>query len=398
MIAIELFLYLLLAISFLMIGYQVILGISATYVKPIEQFNAKLYRRFAIVIPAHNEEKMIAKTIYSLFSLNYPNKLFDVIVVADNCTDQTAEISTGLGATVWERTDDKKRGKGYALSWGFEKLLQSSADYDAVIVIDSDSLISGNFLTVMNDYLEQGMTVIQSNDLVLPQPGNWSIESTRIGFILTNFIKPLGRKNFGLFAGLRGNGMCFRTDVLRDVPWQAWSLTEDVEFGLTLILKGYKIEFSPEAVVWAQMPVHSRNAESQRSRWERGRSQITKNFAGIFFKKAIRHRSIRFFDVFIDLITPPFVNMMLFVSIMTVLSFLMWIFGWIAPTALWLWVLLIFASVFHLLLGLKTAKADRMLYKSMLYIPIYILWKIKMYIKALSAQREMKWIRTTRDI
>lgn len=397
MIIIELFLYLIFIVTAFLLGYQVFLGIAAGRAKKGGDFSTPGSRKYAVVIPAHNEENMIAKTIYSLLNVDYPEKLYDVIVIADNCTDNTARIAKNLGATVLVRYDDTKKGKGYALRWGFDQILKSEASYDAVVVIDSDSLVSGNYLNVMNHYFDKGERVIQSSDLVLPQPDNWSIEATRIGFLLFNYIKPLGRKVFGFNAGLRGNGMCFDADVLRETPWQAWSLTEDVEYGLILILNGYKIEFAPEATVWAQMPVQSVNAESQRSRWEHGRYQITRQYTGVFLKKALKKRSFAHLDVFIDLITPPFVNTMLFVCLMLVATFLLLMMNLTGSTMPILWLILLGMGVFHLLYGLKTAEADPTLYKSLLYIPRYILWKIKVYARSTIVGWEMNWIRTTRD-
>lgn len=396
-IVVESALYLVFVVVSVLLAYQVVLGIAAAYIKQKKNVVAQKYRKFAVVIPAHNEEKMIAKTIYSFMNIDYPQKLFDIIVIADNCNDNTAQIASELGAQVLVRFDDTKKGKGYALRWGFDQIVTSDSQYDAVVVIDSDSLVSGNYLNVLNYYLEQGSRVIQSSDLVLPQPDNWSIEATRIGFLLFNYIKPLGRKYLGFHAGLRGNGMCFSTDVLRETPWQAWSLTEDVEYGLILILNGYQIDFAPEATVWAQMPVHSANAESQRTRWEHGRYQITKQYAPKFLKLAITNRSLVYFDLFIDLITPPFVNLMLFVSMMMVLTFMLMLLSITGSIHFGLWFLMLLLGIFYLFYGLRTAGADSTLYKSLLYIPRYIFWKIKVWLRSAITRRELNWIRTTRD-
>ena len=189
-------------------------------------------RKFAVVIPAHNEELAIAKTIRSLLAIDYPHSLFDLIVVADNCNDKTADIARSLGVIVYEREDHIHGGKGYALRWCFERLLTRQPGYDAMAVIDADSAASGNFLVVMNSYLERGAPVIQCSDVVEPSPGAWSAEMTRIGFLLYNYVRPMGRRVIGCSAGLRGNGMCFRTEALRTVPWEAYSLAEDLEYGM----------------------------------------------------------------------------------------------------------------------------------------------------------------------
>ncbi len=393
---------LLFSVFFLLLGYQFILAVIALGAKKKTEFNSSTKRRFAIVVPAHNEEKMIAKTIYSLSGLVYPRKLYDVFVIADNCTDKTAEIASRLGARVLERTHETKKGKGHALRWAFdtimaESIINNQSDYDAFIVIDSDSLASGNYLEVLNHYLDNGSRVIQSSDLVLRQPGNWSIEATRIGFMMYNYVKPLGRKALGFNMGLRGNGMCFHADVLRKTPWKAWSLTEDVEYGLILIQAGESIDFAPEATVWAQMPVKASNAESQRSRWEIGRFQIIRTYAGSFLKDALVKRSLSRLDTFLDLITPPFVNMMAITLVMIILSAVLALLGFLSPILAFLWLMLGFVGFFYVFLCLYIGGADKELYKSLLHLPKYVFWKLRLYLNTWRKGREVDWVRTERD-
>ncbi len=390
------FLFLFICIAPLLI-YQLFLSVLALFAHKRSSFETDKQRKFAFIVPAHNEEKVIAQTLYSLSGLIYPKKLFDVYVVADNCTDETAVIARSIGVNVLERIHETKKGKGYALRWAFDWILTHRDDYDALIVVDADSLVSGNYLEVMNYYLEQGSEVVQSSDLVLPQPGNWSIEATRIGFLLFNYVKPLGRKLLNLNMGLRGNGMCFSTGILKEVPWEAWSLTEDVEYGLVLMLKGKKIEFAPEATVWARMPVKASNAESQRSRWEIGRLQIIRAYMSKFLIETFKKRSLVYFDVFIDLITPPFVNVMF--VIMTIFSSVMlfYFLGFLPILQLLLWGTLGAAGLLYVFLGLYVGGAERSLYKSLLRLPVYIMWKVKVYVKALGKGKEVDWIRTKRD-
>ena len=377
--------------------YQTFLGLVAFRVKLKKHFDENNDTRFAIIIPAHNEEKMIAKTIYSINGIIYPQDKYDIFVIADNCEDNTAQISRDLGANVLVRNDSENRGKGYALRWGFDKLIEEYQHYDSYIVIDSDSLISGNYLQVMNHYIKNGSKVIQSSDLVLPQKDNWSSEATRIGFILFNYVRPLGRKFLGFDMGLRGNGMCFTRDVLERVPWQSWALTEDLEYGLILLLNGEHIEFAPEAVVWAHMPLKADNAESQRERWESGRKDITKSYSVTFLKESLKKRSLSFFDVFVDLITPPFVNTMLLISVLLISSIGVWILFPAKSLYIYLWGTLLLMGVMHLIFGLRLVEADKDLYKSILYIPRYVLWKVKVMIKTSFSERPKKWIRTSRE-
>lgn len=398
MIIIESLQYIIASAIGILLGYQMVLSFLALRGKKIQNFEAARNRKFAIVLPAHNEEKVIAKSLYSMSGLVYPKNMYDLIVIADNCTDSSAKIARNLGAIVLERSNDIDCGKGYALRWAFDQILKWKTNYDAIIVFDSDSLVSGNYLEVMNYYMEHGSKVIQSSDLVLPQPGAWSSEATRIGFLLYNYVKPMGRKVLGLNMGLRGNGMCFATDVLRKIPWQAWSLTEDVEYGLILQLEGVTIDFAPEAQVCAQMPTKAENAESQRRRWEIGRYPVIKKYAPKLLAAAFKKRSIKYLDSFLDLVTPPLVNTLLFVLLLCGLNVVLWLLGWMSANFIWLWATIAVFGLLHLFVGLAAAGADRQLLRSLFYIPVYVFWKIKVYVTALfNRNKKHRWIRTTRE-
>ena len=262
-------------IAFLLL-YLVTLSVLALSARKELKGSAARLRRFAVVVPAHNEETAIERTLHSLMDLDYPRDLFSVIVIADNCTDRTAEIAGGLGAEVLVREDPTQRGKGYALRWAFDRLLAPELRYDGVVVIDADTAASRDFLSVMNRFLERGAVSIQSCDIVKPQPDAWSSEVTRLGFALYNHVRPLGRSVIGCSAGVRGNDMCFAAETLKRYPWGAFSITEDLEYGLHLLLHGVVTAFAPEAKVYATMPRDADNARSQRGRWEGGRLPVLK--------------------------------------------------------------------------------------------------------------------------
>lgn len=354
-------------------------------------------KTFAFIVPAYNEEIVIEKTLKSLLEVDYPREKFEVIVVADNCTDQTAEVAQRAGATVYERHDSTRRGKGYALRWIFDALLKDRSPFDAFIVIDADSTVSKNFLLVMNTYLRNGAQVIQSSDLVARQ-NSWSSEITRLGFVLYNYVRPLGRKVIGCSAGLRGNGMCFSAEVLKHNPWNAFSRTEDLEFGLRLLLHGVNIEFAPEATVLATMPVHSNNALTQRARWEGGRYPVLAHYGPQLVRAALRSRSFKYLDAFIDLVTPPLVNLMVFSLAVLLLNIVLVLIGLREGTLYipW-WVLVSWIVVSHVLIGIFAAGSDRSLFRVLLHVPQYAVWKIGLYARIVLFGRWKGWIRTTRE-
>lgn len=381
----------------LFILYVFMLSIFALFNKNKQDFSTERYRKFAIVIPAHNEELLISQTLYSLFSLIYPKSQYEVFVVADNCTDQTAQIARNIGATVLERNHDTLRGKGHALRFAFSEILEKN-EFEGIVVFDADSQISGNYLCVMNHYMENGSRVIQSSDLVQPQPGVWSSEMTRIGFTLYNLVRPLGRNFLNFSMGLRGNGMCFHPDVLKSIPWEAYSLTEDIEYGIILMLKEEHIQFVPEATVTAKMPENSKNAESQRERWEIGRYPIIARYSFPLIKKFFRTGKITYLDTFIDLVMPPMVNLMIVILMFSFFNLIPAIFGFsnFLNFAL-LWGGLFTLSVMHLFIGFKAADVDRNLYKALIHVPKYAFWKLMLYIKAFTIGKQENWVRTTRE-
>ncbi|HAA42990.1 MAG TPA: glycosyl transferase family 2, partial [Ruminiclostridium sp.] len=150
-------------------------------------------KKFALIVAAHNEEKVITHIIDSLFKQNYPKNLFDVFVIADNCTDKTAEIAEKHGAIVYRRFNSTLRGKGHALEWMFERIFEMDKKYDAICVFDADNLVSSNFLLEMNKQLCRGHKVIQGYIDSKNPYDSWITCSYSIAFWLSNRIFQLPR-------------------------------------------------------------------------------------------------------------------------------------------------------------------------------------------------------------
>ncbi len=382
----------------LMVFYLFLLSVLAAFARTPEVLEAACTRQFAVIVPAHNEESTLGPTIKSILALNYPREKFDVMVIADNCTDLTATVARDSGAIVVERTNNELRGKGHALRWCFDMLLLDPAKYDALVVVDADSTVSTNFLTVMNSRLDGGDRVIQAADLVRPNQGAWSSELTRLGFMLYNYARPLGRTVIGCTVGLRGNGMCFAAEVLRSYPWQAYTRTEDLEFGLYLLLHGIPVAFAPEASVLATMPLNPKLAESQRARWERGRLPVIKQYAPALIKNALLHGSFKSLDSFIDLVTPPLINLMAIVLGIFLFTWGLYIAGDGAMFSFaGMWTCVLVFGLLHMLIGLYASRADRFLYKALLSLPRFIAWKAMLYLKLSRRGETGEWVRTTRE-
>jgi cellulose synthase/poly-beta-1,6-N-acetylglucosamine synthase-like glycosyltransferase len=239
--------------------------------------------KFLIVIPAHNEETGVAITVRSCLGANYPSLFFGVLVVADNCTDQTAARASEAGARVVERSNLAKKSKGYALEYLLDTLQQSGelAALDAVVIIDADTTIDRDLLRCFDEELRKGRHWLQAYYTVANPDDSWRTRLLVYAFSLFNGVLQFGLNSLGLSAGFRGNGMCFATRGLLHRPWRSYGLVEDLEYSWTLRVSGEKIRFVREAVVYgAMVPSGGRAAADQRLRWEFGRRDVRKKYLG----------------------------------------------------------------------------------------------------------------------
>ncbi|MBM4250682.1 MAG: glycosyltransferase [Deltaproteobacteria bacterium] len=228
---------------------------------------------FAVVIPAHNEGLSIGRTIASLQRVEYPADRLQIIVVADNCDDDTAMIARSAGVFVLERRDEKRRSKGHALADVLPRILgdQKFTAVQAVVVVDADTLVDPQALRALQAPLLGGGRWIQGLDVVANEMESWRTKLMAFGFALFNGTFQIGTQFITGSAHLRGNGMCFSREALERVPWQAGGLAEDLEFSWRLRLAGESVQFIPTAIFRAEMPISGRVSVSQRRRWEKGR-------------------------------------------------------------------------------------------------------------------------------
>lgn len=232
--------------------------------------NGDHVRCLAVVIPAHNEENVIRESVLSIMDSNYPAKKFDVYVIADNCTDRTADLAKSAGAFVLKRFNRKLVGKQHALKWAFRQI--NLDQYDAVVILDADNHVAPDFLRVMDDELSKGNRIIQAYlDAKNPCDSWVSANYAYMAWYLCKVL--MARKFLGLSAWLGGTGMCIRTDVIRQVGWNLHTMTDDVEYTCQLIIAGEKVSFAPDAVVYDQKPTRLMDSMRQRLRWMRGQTQ-----------------------------------------------------------------------------------------------------------------------------
>jgi len=262
--------------------------------------------RFAIVVAAYNEEKVIAPLIENLKQMDYPKELFDIFVVADNCTDKTAFFARKAGATVFQRFNETKRGKGHALEWLFSKVFALPQTYDAFVIFDADNLVKKNFLFEMNNKLCEGEKIVQGYIDSKNPYDTWVTNTFSISFWMMNRLIQLARFNLGISNTLAGTGMCISCDVLKKVGWGAHSLTEDLEFTMKALAYGIKTGWAHDAIVYDEKPLTFMQSFYQRKRWAQGQVDVAGRYLLLLLFKGFRERKWMYFDAVLHLFQPFF--------------------------------------------------------------------------------------------
>ena len=361
----------------------------------------------AVIVPAHNEELVLAGTLASLAAQDYPAECFEVVVVADNCTDGTFALARAQGATVWERVNRDQRGKGYALNHAISLLLARPVVPDGFIVIDADTMAAPDFLACMSARLsatqdKRGYAAWQGRYGVLNTRDGWRAALMTAAFDLVNHVKPLGRDRLGLSAGLKGNGMAFTCPLAAALPWPGGSLTEDLDYGLELARRfGLRVQYAPEAQVRAQMPATASQAASQRKRWERGRLSLVRERALPLLMEGLRLRSLLLLDAAWELLTPPLAELAALLLAFAGLVAFGTASRCLPHPGVWAiaGTLGILGLLVYILGGLRVARAKPEVYAALLRAPFYAFWKFALLLGGRKPSKNTAdaWVRTERS-
>lgn len=258
----------------------------------------------AVVIPAHDEEAQIVGAVRSVQACDYDPDHRRIIVIADNCGDRTAAAARSSGAEVWERSDPTRRGKGHALAWAFERVLEDDS-IRIVCVIDADCRPSRNFLSAVAVRTEEGADAVQARYQVSNPKRSAATALRWAGFALFNVVRPLGRDRLGLSSGLLGTGMAFSRGLLLRSPWQAFSFAEDREQHMRWVLDGARVAFAPEAEVYSPSPTGPAGIQAQERRWESGRLGLAARLSPKLLSRSARRRSAAELDAALEPLLPP---------------------------------------------------------------------------------------------
>ncbi len=362
---------------------------------------------FGILIPAYNEELVLEQTLISLTAQDYPKDRYEIIVIADNCTDKTAAIAQAQGATVLERVNRVERGKGYALGWAMDQIFRRPVPPEAFAIVDADTWVAPDFLTIMAASLtartdQRNYCALQGRYGVLNSQESWRSALMAGAFDLFNHVKPLGRDRLGFSVGLKGNGMAFTRELLQSAKWRGDSVTEDIDYGLDLLRDHQvKVGYVPEAKVLAQMPTTAAQSASQRMRWEGGRYDILRNRALPLLKAGLQQRSLALWDAALDLIALPLAEIAAICLLLAVLAIIGGHYHILPHAAVWGMVAAgaMLGLLVYILVGLRVSDAPRSVYSALLRAPFYALWKLRLVGAGLLRRKTKskdEWVRTAR--
>ncbi|MGE7827092.1 glycosyltransferase family 2 protein [Paenibacillus sp. NPDC093718] len=356
-------------------------------------------KSFAVLVAAHNEEQVVGALMENLKQLDYPKHLYDVFVICDNCTDRTAEIVRAHGMNACVRTNQNLRGKGYAIEWMLKELWAMPRQYDAVVMFDADNLAAPNFLNEMNNDLCSGARVIQGYIDTKNPEDSWITASYGVSYWYINRLWQLSRSNLNMANFLGGTGMCFETNLLKEIGWGATSLVEDLEFTMRSVMRGVYPKFNYDAKVFDEKPLTFKASARQRLRWMQGHFTVARRYFFPLLWRAIKERSL----VKLDL---ALYGVNVYIVLLTfLLTAIIWVdssffdgpnianlYGYLP---LWLSFTAIAANVFTFMIAMVLEKVKyKKVYMYLVLFPIYLLSWYPITVYAFFTQNNKQWSHT----
>lgn len=303
-------------------SYQFLYAFVALVSKPKIKTAKKLHS-YAVIISARNESAVIGELIKSVKQQKYPSELVDIYVVADNCTDNTAEVARNAGAIVYERFNQQYVGKGYALDYIFNIIHSSpKADaYDGYFVFDADNLLDENYIAEMNKVFDSGYRVVTSYRNSKNYGTNWISAGYSLWFLREAKYLNNARMQLGTSCAISGTGFLINSAIIKENGgWKHHLLTEDIEFSIDSVIKGEVIGYCGSAKIYDEQPSSFEQSWNQRLRWSKGFYQVFAKYGGKLVKSTVKRRSFSCYDMLMTISPAMFVTI---ASVFTNLIFLM---------------------------------------------------------------------------
>lgn len=358
------------------------------YKHAVNQPSSNARCSITVLVPAHNESLVIAETIKSI--LPQLTSADQLLIVADNCSDDTAAKSSGIGAIVIERENLQLRGKGYALDFGLQWLKQNPPQM--IVIVDADCVVAPNAIAILANACVNYQRPIQALYLMKSQPKPSLKERiAEFAWVVKNLVRPLGFNALGLPCQLMGTGMAFLWGDISKADLANGHIVEDMKLGVDLTRLNKAPLFLPDALVTSVFPLTYEAANSQRTRWEHGHLSVIVNEAPRLFFEAIKQGNWQMLGLAFDLIVPP-------IAILAMLCVVVWVVSLFLANKLVLFMASILLGVLVLSIILSWIYFGRNIIslKQLCYAPIYALTKIPLYIKFF-LNRQVEWVRSKRD-
>ncbi|MCF7999459.1 MAG: glycosyltransferase [Methylovulum sp.] len=378
---------LLVLLPVLVLFAQVLLAMWPRSVRQITGLRPSL----AVLIPAHNEASVIADTLAALLpQLSAGDR---IVVIADNCTDNTAEIAVAKGVEVIMRMDDERHGKSYALDFGVRHISYNPPE--VAIIIDADCKAHNGSLDTLSRMAFQLKQSVQALDLMTSPPdAGLKSQISEFAWLVKNHVRPLGYQQLGFPCQLMGTGMAFPWQALSEAKLASGHIVEDLKLGLDLACAGTFTFFCPEALVTSVFPSNEQTITAQRTRWEHGHLLVILSELPRVLKAAIQQRSIGLLVLALDLCVPPLALLSLLIIVLLLISL-----SYYAVSASSLALVIAFTEsvMFGIAILLSWLKYGRQVisFSNLARIPAYILWKIPLYLKFL-VNKQVSWVKTKR--
>lgn len=292
--------------------YQFIYIIIPLIIKNKPSDKAVIMHRYGVLISARNEEAVIAQLINNIHDQNYPAELITVFVVADNCSDSTADVARAAGAVVYERFNKKLVGKGYALDFLFDRIGENYPKdaFDGYFVFDADNLLDENYTSEMNKTFSQGHKIITSYRNSKNYDDNWISAGYSLWFLRESKYLNHSRMLLGTSCAVSGTGFLVHRDIIeQNNGWKFFLLTEDIEFSVNSIINGERIAFCKSAILYDEQPTDFGQAWRQRLRWAKGFLQVFKKYGGGLVKGIIKKRSFACYDMMMTIMPAIFLTL-----------------------------------------------------------------------------------------
>jgi len=346
----------------------------------------------AVLVPAHDEAAVIRATLACIrLQLLEGDRL---LVVADNCSDDTAALARACGAEVVERRDAQHRGKGYALDYGVRHL--AAAPPQVLVIIDADCQVGEGAIDRLARSCLASERPVQALYLMrAPAGAGLKVLVAEFAWRVKNLVRPRGWARLGMPCQLMGAGMAFLWRDLAKVELASGHLVEDLKLGLDFCRQGKPPLFCPEALVSSQFPGSDEGLSSQRKRWEHGHLGVVLADAPRLLATAVAQGNSRLLAMALDLLVPPLALLSLLSAATFVLCWLAFVlFGVLAPALLaTLALVLLSASV---VLAWARFAREQIAFSVLLYAPLYAMKKIPLYLGFL-IRRQVEWVRSKRD-